>query len=31
MYNFVVNLVEIWNSKVYNVFMEFESWEVKSN
>ena len=31
MYNFVVNLFEIWNSKVYNVFMELESWEVKSN
>lgn len=31
MYNFVVNLVEIWNSKVYNVFMELESWEAKSN
>lgn len=31
MYNFVVNLVEIWNSKVYNVFMELKSWEVKSN
>ena len=31
MYNFVVNLVEIWNSKVYNVFMELESWAVKSN
>lgn len=31
MYNFVVNLVEIWNSKVYNVFMELKSWEVKLN
>jgi len=31
LYNFVVNLVEIWNSKVYNVFMELKSWEVKLN
>ena len=31
MYKFVVNLVEIWNSKVYNVFMELKSWEVKLN
>lgn len=29
MYNFIADLVEFWSTKVYNVFMEYKSLEVK--
>ena len=29
MYNFIADLVEFWSTKVYNVFMEHKSLEVK--